>query len=141
MNILETHIAIRSLKERTNKLLKSLEIGPDTLDLQFKTVASHLDFWGACVPELRVIILSPRLYKESDKWLANILTHELGHILANHTQDKLPKSACQVGAFEAEANEHAVKLFSKLYPMSDFYFNHLDTERMEKSKAFYVKEA
>jgi hypothetical protein len=125
----------RKLHPRVTKLLNLL--GYSHINVWYVTVPEYRPFIaGMCLgPEVATLVLHPKLIKSSDKWLTNVITHELGHYLAGHKVG--PKTLEEVIKFEAEANMHALPLFSKLYPIEDFWHNDKDLGRMENSTKYY----
>lgn len=127
-----------TLKRKVLKICKSAGVEVDVLILEWDIVPN---FKAAVVPEEKLMIVSPNMAKESYDFLVNVITHELGHILAGHNSKSRAriKKLKDVVALEREANKHAIKLFRKLCPNSKFYYNHKDKDRMKHAFKYYTR--
>jgi Zn-dependent peptidase ImmA (M78 family) len=87
----------------------------------------------------------PNLKDSPDYFVANVIAHELGHIIAGHgNKANLPtreNGTIDTIEMERQANDAALPLFSLLFDKELFYYNHLDLSRMENSEKYYNKTA
>lgn len=125
----------KSLKLKAIGIIKTCGVPEVKVKIQHLTIVE--DFKAGVIIEDRTIILSPKLASESTQFLVNVITHELGHILADHGNKPKPKTFEEAVKFEEEANHYALPLYSKFYPVETFYFNHKDEDRMKRSAQYY----